>query len=131
MAAPNDWPNDYRVPDIVLLAPERLELDKDTHIEGGPTVAVEIRSPDDESYAKLPFYHRIGVAEVWIIDRDTKAVEVFMLDNQSHGYVAQSATRDGWLRSAVTPIEFRAIGDDKLGIRIAGEPTTHRVLPEA
>ena len=30
----------------------------------------------------------------------------------------------------MTPIKFRAIGDDKLGIRIAGEPTTHRVLPE-
>lgn len=71
VAAPNDWPNDYRVPDIVLLAPERLELDMDSHIEGGPTVAVEIRSPDDESYEKLPFYYRIGVhAQGALLRRD-------------------------------------------------------------
>ena len=61
VAAPNDSPNDYRVPDIVLLAPERLELDKDTHIKKQPlTVAVEIRSPDDESYAKLPSTTGLG-----------------------------------------------------------------------
>jgi len=49
VAAPAAWPNDYRVPDVVLLTPDRYELDQDTHIAGDPTVVVEIRSPDDES----------------------------------------------------------------------------------
>ena len=35
---------------------------------------IEIASPDDESYAKLPFYREAGVGEVLIIDRDTCAV---------------------------------------------------------
>ena len=45
-------------------------------LEGPPTVVIEIRSPDDETLEKLPFYAKLGVPEVWVIDRDSRAVEI-------------------------------------------------------
>ena len=59
------------MPDIVVFRPE---LDGDRGVIGPASLAVEIRSPGDESFEKLPFYERLGVEEVLIIDRDTKVV---------------------------------------------------------
>ena len=70
--AGSDWIHNFRIPDLVLLTQARYSIDFRTHFEGGPEVVVEIRSPNDESEDKLPFYAQIGVLEVWIIDRDTK-----------------------------------------------------------
>src|SRR5262245_27118484 len=50
VAAPGRWPNNYRIPDIVLLLPERFHIDRNEYFEGGPDVAVEIHSPGDEAY---------------------------------------------------------------------------------
>lgn len=65
---------DYRIPDIVVV--ERHVITK-RGIEGAAHVAIEIRSPDDESYEKLPFYAKVGVREVWIIDQDARTIEVY------------------------------------------------------
>ena len=35
---------------------------------------IEIRSPGDETFEKQPFWERVGVAEVVVIDRDDKSV---------------------------------------------------------
>ncbi|MFV2066908.1 MAG: Uma2 family endonuclease [Pirellulales bacterium] len=134
VASVGGWPNDYRVPDVVLLTPERFQLDKDTHIEGGPTVVVEIRSPDDESYEKLPYYFGIGVAEVWVVDRDTREPEIYVSESESepgsHDYTMRPPAADDWLRSDTTGIELRPAEGGKLGIRIAGDQATYRALPE-
>ena len=79
MASPGGWPDDYRIPDLVLLTPERFQIDRDEYFDGAPTVVVEIRSRGDETIEKLPFYAKIGVPEVWIIDRDTKTPEIHVL----------------------------------------------------
>jgi Uma2 family endonuclease len=73
------WPKNYRVPDLVLLLPQRFAIDRNEYFEGAPDVAVEIHSPGDESYEKLPFYAQLGVPEVWIIHRDTKEPEIHVL----------------------------------------------------
>jgi Uma2 family endonuclease len=79
LASIGGWPGDYRVPDIILLTPERFAIDKNEYFEGAPDVVVEIHSPGDETYDKLPFYRDLEVPEVWIIDRDTKEPEVLVL----------------------------------------------------
>jgi Uma2 family endonuclease len=59
---------DWRVPDQAYARP-------DQEIEEGLTGAelvVEIRSPDDESYAKLPFYAARGITEALIVHRDRR-----------------------------------------------------------
>ena len=73
------WPNDYRIPDLVLLTPERFDIDHDEYFEGAPTVVVEIRSPGDETLDKMSFYAKLGAPEMWIIDRDSKLPELTVL----------------------------------------------------
>jgi len=128
LALPGGWPNDYRIPDVVLLTPDRFHIDHDEYFEGAPTAVVEIRSPGDESFEKLPFYARLGVPEVWIIDRDTKVPQVLVLSTDT--YEEQSPDADGWLKSAGTGVWLRPEAGNRLGIRLADDPGTPQLLPE-
>lgn len=121
------WPNNYRIPDLVLLTPSRFDIDCNEYFDGGPDIVVEIRSPDDEAYEKLPFYAKVGVQEVWIIDRDTRSPELYELVGVK--LQAGEATKGGWLRSKVASVEFRTTSDERLEIRIAGQDDTLAQLP--
>jgi len=125
---PGGWPNDYRIPDLVLLRPDRFEIDRNEYFEGAPTVVVEIRSPGDESYEKMPFYAELGVPEVWIIDRSTKAPEVYHL--RGGEYQQQTPDGDGWLHSAATGVQLRPEAGGKIALRIVGNDDSRRLLPE-
>ena len=127
LCGPGGWPGNYRIPDLNLWTPDRDRMDKETHFEGPPLVVVEIRSPEDESYEKLPFYARLGVPEVWIIDRDSKAIDLYLL--RDNGYEKMPASVEGWFLSDATEIEMRAGGEGKLAIRIHGEAATAETLP--
>src|SRR5581483_1474566 len=95
LAPINGWPDDYRIPDLLLLTPDRFEIDHNEYFEGAPTLVVEIHSPGDESSEKLPFYQKLGVPEVWIIDRDTKEPEIHVLKRGR--YRVQAPGRNGWV----------------------------------
>jgi Uma2 family endonuclease len=125
----SNWRDNYRIPDLVLLTPDRFSIDKNEYFEGGPTVAIEIRSPGDETYEKMPFYAEIRVPEVWVIDRDTKRPELYVL--QFGEYVAQEPGADGWLHSGATGIQLRHESPDKIALQLADRPDTRQVLPEA
>ena len=127
LAPPGGWPNDYRIPDIVLLTPDRFHIDRVEYCEGAPNVVVEIRSPDDETYEKFDFYAELGVPEVWVIDRDTGMPEVFTLAGDRYQPVRPNA--DGWIVSTATGVEMRRGTDDRLCIRMAGDPATQQNLP--
>ncbi len=130
VAGPGAWPNNYRIPDLVLTTAERFIFDKGTHIEGPPLVCVEIHSPGDEAYEKLDFYAQLGVPEVWIIDRDTKAVELFGLNSITRNYDPLPAAHDGWFSSPATGIELTGTVEEKLAIRLANQPQTRGELPD-
>jgi Uma2 family endonuclease len=70
---------DYRKPDLTVF---RRDVSTRRGIEGAAELVIEIRSPDDESYAKLAFYEQVGVREVWIIDPERRAIEVYAGTNQ-------------------------------------------------
>jgi Uma2 family endonuclease len=126
VAAPGGWPNDFRIPDLVLLLPDRFPIDRNEYFEGGPDVAVEIHSPGDEAYEKLDFYFAVGVREVWIIDRDTLEVEIFLPRKRGRKTVEPGA--DGWLTSRVAGVQFRT-RSEKLHLRIVGDDATLTTLP--
>ena len=131
LALPNagsSWVDNYRIPDLVLLTRERFSINCRTHFEGGPEVVVEIRSPRDESEDKLPFYAEIGILEVWIIDRDTKEIDLYALSGDE--YRKQPADESGWVLSACTGIELRVGRPGKLAIRMRGDDATREELPE-
>lgn len=87
--------NDYRVPDQMYTHSERVA---DRGVEGAAELVVEILSPGDESYDKLDWYARVGVAEILVVDPDTRAVERFA-GRAGRAVVVQPAA-DGTLRLA-------------------------------
>jgi Uma2 family endonuclease len=127
LALPGRWPSDYRIPDLVLLTPDRFHINRNEYFDGGPTVVVEIRSPGDESYEKLPFYAQLKIPEVWIIDRDVRQVEIFQLS--SGEYISTNLDSDGWCESLITGIRMRA-EKGKLAIMLVDDPATLQLLPE-
>jgi Uma2 family endonuclease len=127
VAEPGTWPDNYRIPDLVLLTPARFEIDCNEYFDGGPEAVVEIHSPGDEAYDKLGFYAKIGVLEVWVFDRDTKQPEV--LAAVAGEFRAVEADEQGWIHSAVIGVELRSAPNGGLEIRMAGQNETLARLP--
>lgn len=120
------WPGDYRIPDLVLLTRDRIPINRNQYFEGAPSAVVEIHSPGDEAYEKLPFYAALGVPEVWIIHRDTKHIELYELTT---GEYRLQPAMDGWLRSSLG-IQFQAAPPGKLRIQLHGDAGSQRTLPD-
>lgn len=71
----------YRIPDAAYWAPGRPSGD-----DSIPTLVVEVRSPEQtmgELREKCRFYRRNGVDACWLVDPDSRTVEVF--DNGRDG----------------------------------------------
>ena len=126
VAAPGGWPNNYRIPDLVLLTPERFGIDRNEYFEGAPDVVVEIHSPGDESYDKLGFYAELGVPEVWIIDRDTKSTQIHVL--QQGRYCQEQPRDDGWIGSPAARVLMRSLPAGTMDIQREDDPSTQREL---
>ncbi len=81
-------PTDVKLSDEDVVEPDVFvvcELDriKRTHIEGAPTLVVEVLSPSTKKKdrtLKMDLYAASGVKEFWIVDPDSSVVEVFGLD---------------------------------------------------
>jgi Uma2 family endonuclease len=127
VAAVGGWPDDYRIPDVVLLGKDRFHINHNEYLEGPPTAVVEIHSPGDEAYEKLDFYADLGVPEVWIIDRDAKTPAVYLL--RAGRYDELSPDDDGWLHSPATGARMRVEAGPRLGIQMGDDASTHRLLP--
>jgi len=107
-AADDSW----RVPELAVARPEQV-----VHrgIEGGAVFVVEIRSPGDETGAKVPFYARFGVEELLIVERDTAAVELLRL--AAGTLEAVPADKQGWLTCSLS-VGFRRARGNALEIRL-------------
>jgi Uma2 family endonuclease len=127
VSEPGTWPDNYRVPDIVLLRPERFQIDRNEYFDGGPDAVIEIRSPDDKTYEKFGFYAKANVREIWVIDRDTRKAELFELVRSD--FCTREPNADGWLQSIVAPVELRTTSVDDLEIQIIGREDTRARLP--
>lgn len=124
-----DWTKNYRIPDLLMMTAERYRhINRGAYCGGPPNVVVEIHSPGDEAYDKLDFYAELGVPEVWIINRDSKQPDLFLLKKGK--YRKQRATASGWFRSPETGFEMKANGAGKLLIRKIGDESTQKELPE-
>ncbi len=99
-----DLERDWRVPDQAYATPEQ-------GIEEGLTGAVlivELRSPGDETYAKLPFYAARRVAEILVVHED-RQFELYRLHEGSYEPVD-----DG--RSRVLSVTFETVGGPRLRV---------------
>jgi Uma2 family endonuclease len=129
LATIGGWPHDYRIPDLLLLSPDRFQIDHNEYFEGPPLVAIELHSPGDEAYEKLDFYAGLGVPETWIIDRESRKAQLF--DLKRGEYVEVPADADGWLLSRATGIRLRTRRPKKLVLQLGDDASTRAVLPES
>ena len=100
-----DLETDWRVPDQVYAQPEQIVEEGVT----GAELVVELRSPGDESYAKLPFYAARGVTEAMIVHRDRR-FELYRLDDDK----TYRPVEDG--RCSVLGVTFTTVDGPKLRI---------------
>jgi len=100
-------PTNYRIPDLTFVATGREDVLSDAGVrEGGsPDAVIEIRSPEDETYEKFPFYAAIGTREVIVIDRDTKRPEIYRLAGSELAMLQPDA--EGWVRAETMSVRFR------------------------
>ena len=99
---------DYRIPDLTFVAAGREHVLHADGVRGeGPDAVIEIRSPEDETYDKLPFFASVRVQEVIVCDRDSKRIEVMRLAGSQ--FVALQPDADGWLTSTVLGFRFRRL----------------------
>jgi Uma2 family endonuclease len=109
---------DWRVPDL-LYAP--FERAAQRGIQGHAALVIEVRSPGDETYEKLPFYAEVGCGEVLVIDRDTCAVELFSLGDAGEYVRTTGSVELASLGATVTTI-------DGPGVRVTWEGGSADVL---
>jgi Uma2 family endonuclease len=103
--------SNVRGPDLCLVKPEHVS---ERGIEGKASLVVEILSPDDESRDKMPFYAKCGVGELWLVDPETRAHEVYVLRGKSYFAVADV---DGVTRSPLLGVELSIADGPKLRVR--------------
>ena len=75
-----DKENPEVLPDIKIVCD--LSKIKRTHIEGAPDLIIEVLSPRTrirDMTEKKDLYEKHGVKEYWIIDTDSKTIEVYLL----------------------------------------------------
>lgn len=104
----------YRTPDLVVFD----EAARSTRgVEGRALLVVEIRSPGDETFDKLPFYERMGVAEMLVIDRDSKAVRRWLRTDDGLAEVGPDSA--GSHQLTALPVTLHAI-DGRLVVGVSG-----------
>jgi len=95
--------HDVVQPDIAVVC-ERSKV-KPTHIEGAPSLVVEVLSPSTEMHdrlRKMALYARTGVKEVWLAVPRAALVEVFVLDGATYRLTG-TYTKGDKLRSSMFP----------------------------
>lgn len=81
-------------PDIVYVAADRLGIVSERGIEGAPTLVVEILSPSTaqtDRHTKMQLYARHGVPWYWIVDPDSRTVEVYALGEGGYALTTRAS----------------------------------------
>ena len=96
LAAPLDVKlseTDIVQPDLLVVC-DRTRI-RDSHVEGPPTLAVEIVSPSSEwrdRFLKAKLYERFGIREYWIVTPYPPLIEVFFLGDSGRYHLHAGGT---------------------------------------
>ncbi|MHC4177082.1 MAG: Uma2 family endonuclease [Planctomycetota bacterium] len=112
-AQDDDWEHDYRVPDVADFLKSGSAVNCDTHWRGAADFLVEITSPEDRTREKIPFYSRIGVVELLLVDRESWTLELYGREKDQLQRVGQSSADAGEvLTSTAVPLSFELVSGD-------------------
>ena len=108
-----NWEHDYRVPDVVVFLNDTAAENHGKFWTGAADFLVEITSPRDRAYEKLPFYSRLGVREVLILNRQEWALELYEHREGELRKSGESTLSHGdVLSSQVLSLDFRLVPGD-------------------
>lgn len=71
---------DYLAPDMVFVRADRSEILHERGVEGAPDLVIEVVSPSTagrDRTLKRERYAAYGVAEYWVVDANTRRVEIY------------------------------------------------------
>jgi Uma2 family endonuclease len=122
----DEWTSNFRIPDLVLLTPDRFHIDRGDYMAGAPLVVIEVRSPRDETDEKFPFYAGLGVPEVWVFDRDSREPEIHTLTDGEYKLLGPGA--NDWILSPAAGIEFFQEMPGKVWLRLRGDESSAREI---
>ncbi len=74
-----NWQQNYRVPDVAVFLNETKAVNHSSFWLGGPDLAIEVVSAEDQTREKLAFYGLVSTRELLIIDRDPWQLELHRL----------------------------------------------------
>jgi Uma2 family endonuclease len=92
-----------RLPDMLFVRKERLEIVQQKAVFGAPDLVVEFVSPDDrpsDIIARETDYRAIGVAEIWLLDQARRRVRTLRKRDDGYEEAEQSG---GTLVSETAP----------------------------
>jgi Uma2 family endonuclease len=95
-------PSGFETPDLMVFQPQ---LRRDWGVDGPALLVVEVASPGDDTYARLPFYSRIGVRELVIVDQERKLARCWR--DGPDGLVEMAPGPDRWLALDSLPLRLR------------------------
>lgn len=105
-----DWRRNYRCPDVAVFVPGNGAIDFGTHWRGGPDFAIEVVSRYDRSRRKGPFYAKVGVRELLVVDRRPWLLELYRAADDDMDLVGVSEPEHSQLiASTVLPLQFRLL----------------------
>lgn len=96
-------------PDIVVLLPESAAIGAGRGVEGAPDLLIEVLSPSNRGHdvlTKRALYARAGVREYWIVDPESRAVEVLTLDRDAFHTVQTASGDDAAISSLLDGAAF-------------------------
>jgi Uma2 family endonuclease len=84
------WEQNYREPDVAVFLRQTKAVNCGTHWRGAADFLVEIISPGERTRDKIPFYTRIGVVELLIVDREPWTLELYCHQDGQLAKIGQS-----------------------------------------
>jgi len=118
------WTRNYRTPDVVVILDEGAAKNHKHFWTGPIDFLVEIVSRGDRSRKKLPFYSKLGVRELLIVDRHPWRLTLYRHNGEA---LVPAATNeiDGStaVDSEVVPFSFRLVpAEDRPRVQITHQP---------
>ena len=86
--------HDIVVPDLVFIAGDQTGIMTEANIQGAPALVVEVlskRTRKRDVQIKRRLFEQMGVREYWLVDPETRTVEILVLDRDAlHGHAVRT-----------------------------------------
>jgi Uma2 family endonuclease len=115
-----EWQHNYRCPDVAVILSGSGAEASEAHFRGPADFLVEVISPGDRTREKLPFYARLGVRELLVIDRQPWAIDLYRLEGAELRQAGRSTCEGGEILTSQTiPLTFQLLpGQPRPQIRV-------------